>query len=45
MLQENIKPEPTEFHKWNNPPSIFETYHYHLRDIEMRTAQVGQPTV
>ena len=28
---------PAEFLKWNNPPSIFGTVHYHFRDIKMKT--------
>ena len=28
-----------EFFKWNNPPSIYGTVHYNLKDIKIRTSQ------
>ena len=33
----DINPDHAEFLKWNNPPSIFKTVHYHLRDIKVKT--------
>ena len=32
-----LNPYHAEFLKWNNPPSIFGTVHYHFRDIKMKT--------
>ena len=32
-----FNPYHAEFHKWNNPPSIFGIVHYHFRDIKMKT--------
>ena len=32
-----FNPQHAEFHEWNNPPSIYETFHYHFRDIMMKT--------
>ena len=26
-----------EFLKWSNPPSVFDTFHYHFKDIKMKT--------
>ena len=36
-ISKSINPYHAEFLKWNNPPSIFGTVHYHFRDIEMKT--------
>ena len=32
-----VNPYHAEFLKWNNPPYIFVTVHYHFRDIKMKT--------
>ena len=32
-----FNPYHAEFLKWNDPPSIFGTIHYHFRDIKMKT--------
>ena len=32
-----FNPYHVEFLKWNSPPYIFGTVHYHFRDIKMRT--------
>ena len=31
-----LNPYHAEFLKWNNPPSILGTAHYHFRDIKMK---------
>ena len=33
----NDNPEPAEFLKWNNPPSIFGTVHDNFSDIKKGT--------
>ena len=30
FITASFNPEPSEFLKWNNPPSIFGTIHYHF---------------
>ena len=35
---QHVNPKPAEFLKRNNPPSIFGTVHYHLRNIKMKTS-------
>ena len=44
-----FNPHPAEFRKWNNPPYIFCTVHYHFMGyqdgISRWKLKVGQPTV
>ena len=33
-----------EFLIWNNPPSVFETFHYRFQEYQDENLKVGQPT-
>ena len=37
LVSESINPYHAEFLKWNNPLSIYGTFHYHFRDVKMKT--------
>ena len=34
FIQTNINPFHAEFLKWNNPPSIYDTVHYHFKGYQ-----------
>ena len=42
VISDTANPYHGEFLKWNNPPYIFGTVHYHFRDIKTRTLLVSQ---
>ena len=43
MTEADIKTEPADFPKWNNPTSIFGAFHYHFEGYQYENLKLVEP--